>query len=293
MSATAGVGFHAQDKAATKKHVVYTSILLPALVFQPPFITRTRPGYSTPSPNTWNQNSPPSDPCCFLSPLRFDLEHSSLLIHDLTFAFPSHISNVSTVSGSSDAGAASGCHSRKPSAFMAGGKSGGGVGSRYYSSFSGEGDGGQGSSRSGGSGFSEGPGLGSSSSGGSDFSDAPPRLERVSPTRIYYPGQTYETDDLAPKERFEKEDFTKSQKSFRQPMQGKKLDKQILATLDFRDARFLSQFVNETGKVLPKRKTGLSAKVHRRMVQQIKVSRVMGIMPFTERLPGLVKAKKH
>lgn len=74
-------------------------------------------------------------------------------------------------------------------------------------------------------------------------------------------------------------------------MQGKEIDKKLLATLDFRNARLLSQFVSETGKILPKRKTGLSAKVHRKMAKQIKVSRVMGIMPFTERLPGLSRRR--
>jgi small subunit ribosomal protein S18 len=46
----------------------------------------------------------------------------------------------------------------------------------------------------------------------------------------------------------------------------------------------LSQFVSETGKLLPRRKSGLSAKVHRKMVKRVKTSRIMGIIPFTERL---------
>lgn len=115
------------------------------------------------------------------------------------------------------------------------------------------------------------------------------KLESVSPYRVYYPGQSYETDDLAPRlNQYVVEAFTPTQKSKRgPPMRGKEIDKQLIETLDFRNARLLSQFVSETGKILPKRKTGLSAKVHRKMTRQVKVSRVMGIMPFTERLKGL------
>ena len=60
--------------------------------------------------------------------------------------------------------------------------------------------------------------------------------------------------------------FTQTQKTKRLPTRGKEIDKQLIETLDFRNAKLLSQFVSETGKILPKRKTGLSAKVHRKMV---------------------------
>lgn len=130
---------------------------------------------------------------------------------------------------------------------------------------------------------------GSSTSGDSTgFDGLSIKLERISQSRIYYPGQSYETDDLAPRERFETEKaYSVTQRTRRAPVRGKAIDKQLLETLDFRNARLLSQFVSETGKILPKRKTGLSAKVHRKMAKQVKVSRVMGIMPFTERLPQL------
>ena len=79
------------------------------------------------------------------------------------------------------------------------------------------------------------------------------KLARVSQTRIYYPGQSYETDDLAPRERFEL-DAPPTQKTRRAPVKGKEIDKHLLAALDFRNARLLSQFVSETGKILPRRK---------------------------------------
>lgn len=118
------------------------------------------------------------------------------------------------------------------------------------------------------------------------------KLARVSQTRIYYPGQSYETDDLAPRERFEVDAHTPTQKTRRAPVKGKEIDKHLLAALDFRNARLLSQFVSETGKILPRRKSGLSAKVHRKMVRDVKTSRMMGIIPFTERLPQVGRKKR-
>ena len=57
------------------------------------------------------------------------------------------------------------------------------------------------------------------------------KLARVSQTRIYYPGQSYETDDLAPRERFEVDAHTPTQKTRRAPVKGKEIDKHLLAAL--------------------------------------------------------------
>ena len=118
------------------------------------------------------------------------------------------------------------------------------------------------------------------------------KLSRVSQSRIYYPGQSYETDDLAPRGRFDTETHSATQTTRRAPMRGKDIDKHLLESLDFRNASLLTQFISETGKILPRRKTGLSAKVHRKMVKQVKTSRMMGVIPFTERLSQLGTKRK-
>ena len=118
------------------------------------------------------------------------------------------------------------------------------------------------------------------------------KLARVSQSRIYYPGQSYETDDLAPRGRFDTEPHSPTQTTRRAPMKGKDIDKHLLDSLDFRNASLLTQFISETGKILPRRKTGLSAKVHRKMVKQVKTSRMMGVIPFTERLSQLGAKRK-
>jgi small subunit ribosomal protein S18 len=45
------------------------------------------------------------------------------------------------------------------------------------------------------------------------------------------------------------------------------------------DTELLSKFTSETGKILPRRVTGVSAKMHRRITNAIKQSRSINLMP--------------
>jgi len=49
--------------------------------------------------------------------------------------------------------------------------------------------------------------------------------------------------------------------------------------IDFKNPELLSQFTSETGKILPRRITGCSAKVHRAITREIKRSRSVNLMP--------------
>ena len=42
---------------------------------------------------------------------------------------------------------------------------------------------------------------------------------------------------------------------------------------------FLSKFTSETGKILPRRVTGLSAKMHRKVTREIKRARSINLLP--------------
>ncbi|RIH88617.1 30S ribosomal protein S18 [Meiothermus luteus] len=53
---------------------------------------------------------------------------------------------------------------------------------------------------------------------------------------------------------------------------------------DFKNVEILKRFLSETGKILPRRRTGLSAKEQRKLARTIKRARVMGLLPFTEKL---------
>ena len=50
--------------------------------------------------------------------------------------------------------------------------------------------------------------------------------------------------------------------------------------LDYKDVRLLKKFVNDQGKIMPRRVTGTSAKMHRKVVSAIKRARTIGLMPF-------------
>ena len=50
--------------------------------------------------------------------------------------------------------------------------------------------------------------------------------------------------------------------------------------IDFKDPKMLSRFVNEQGKILPSRITGLSSKMQRELTVAIKRARHLGLMAF-------------
>ncbi len=50
--------------------------------------------------------------------------------------------------------------------------------------------------------------------------------------------------------------------------------------IDYKDANFLLKFVNDQGKVLPRRLTGTSLKFQRKVGQAIKRARHIGILPY-------------
>ena len=50
--------------------------------------------------------------------------------------------------------------------------------------------------------------------------------------------------------------------------------------IDHKDPEFLLRFVNEQGKILPRRITGTSLKYQRKLSQAIKRARHLGLMPY-------------
>ncbi len=50
--------------------------------------------------------------------------------------------------------------------------------------------------------------------------------------------------------------------------------------IDYKDPDFLLQFVNEQGKILPRRITGTSLKYQRKVAQAVKRARHLGLMPY-------------
>jgi len=50
--------------------------------------------------------------------------------------------------------------------------------------------------------------------------------------------------------------------------------------IDYKDPSFLIKFVNEQGKILPRRLTGNSLKYQRKVVKAIKRARHLALMPY-------------
>ncbi|MEO2044521.1 MAG: 30S ribosomal protein S18 [Nitrospinaceae bacterium] len=56
-----------------------------------------------------------------------------------------------------------------------------------------------------------------------------------------------------------------------------------ITDIDYKDVKLLRRFVNDQGKIMPRRITGSSAKMHRKLVRAIKRSRSIALMPYVER----------
>ncbi|MEX0651942.1 MAG: 30S ribosomal protein S18 [Candidatus Paceibacterota bacterium] len=53
--------------------------------------------------------------------------------------------------------------------------------------------------------------------------------------------------------------------------------------VDYRDIDVLKQFLNPHGRILTRKKTGLSAKHQRQTEEAVKRARFMGLLPFVSR----------
>ena len=50
--------------------------------------------------------------------------------------------------------------------------------------------------------------------------------------------------------------------------------------VDYKDAHFLRKFLNEQGKILPRRLTGTSLKFQRKVAQSVKRARDLALLPY-------------
>ncbi|MDQ6926422.1 MAG: 30S ribosomal protein S18 [Candidatus Eremiobacteraeota bacterium] len=56
--------------------------------------------------------------------------------------------------------------------------------------------------------------------------------------------------------------------------------------VDYKDDRLLSRFIGETGKLLPSRLTGVTARHQRQIAKAIKKARYLALMPYTKGSQG-------
>ncbi|PKA59083.1 30S ribosomal protein S18, chloroplastic [Apostasia shenzhenica] len=93
------------------------------------------------------------------------------------------------------------------------------------------------------------------------------------PDVTFWPGTTYTTRDL---------DLTKPgiQRNSKRE-QFETTTEEALRKADFRNVRFLSNFLTEAGIIIKRSQTKISAKAQRKVAREIKTARAFGLMPFT------------
>ena len=52
--------------------------------------------------------------------------------------------------------------------------------------------------------------------------------------------------------------------------------------IDYKNVEILRKYINEKGKILPRRVTGACAKHQRYIASQVKRARAIGLLPFTK-----------
>lgn len=53
-------------------------------------------------------------------------------------------------------------------------------------------------------------------------------------------------------------------------------------SVDYKDVMIVSKYINEKGKILPRRMTGACAKHQRHIAEQVKYARFMALIPFVK-----------
>lgn len=56
-----------------------------------------------------------------------------------------------------------------------------------------------------------------------------------------------------------------------------------ITEIDYKDIDLLKQYITETGKIVPSRVTGTSAKYQRQLAVAIKRARALALLPYTDK----------
>ncbi len=102
------------------------------------------------------------------------------------------------------------------------------------------------------------------------------------------PGRDRDRDDDRPrglKARLRAKARKRARKAGRRAFRGKKVSR--LTTdrtleVDYKDSRVLRMFLSETGKIIPRRISGNTAKQQREIVQAVKRARHLAILPYAD-----------
>ena len=54
-----------------------------------------------------------------------------------------------------------------------------------------------------------------------------------------------------------------------------------ITDINYKDVKLLKRFITDQGKIMPRRVTGTSSKMHRKLVRAIKQARNIALLPYT------------
>ena len=60
------------------------------------------------------------------------------------------------------------------------------------------------------------------------------------------------------------------------------LTEEEISDIDYKDLHLLKDYITETGKILPARITGVSAKVQRKITKAVKTARFLALLPYSD-----------
>ena len=69
---------------------------------------------------------------------------------------------------------------------------------------------------------------------------------------------------------------------FRRFSKGCPLSGSAAPEIDYKDVKLMLRFISARGRILPRRITGVCASKHRKLVQAIKVARILALLPFSD-----------
>ena len=69
---------------------------------------------------------------------------------------------------------------------------------------------------------------------------------------------------------------------FRKPKRKKICHMCAGKSVDYKDVAIISKYINDNGKILPRRFTGTCAKHQRDVAEQVKLARYMAFIPFVK-----------
>jgi small subunit ribosomal protein S18 len=74
--------------------------------------------------------------------------------------------------------------------------------------------------------------------------------------------------------------YLTAQKMIKRPKKYCRFKKYNIRYIDYKEPEFLLNFINEQGKILPRRITGNSLKYQRKVAQAIKRARLLALIPY-------------